>query len=215
MLSIVLNLAPRVGLAHPQCDYPSNGKHLFILSGQSNMNGLDPEASFIPAIKTALGDDNFIVVKDAKGGQPIHRWIKDDNKRNYKPSSAQNGDLYDRLIRKVTKAINGQQLASVSFVWMQGESDANKQSALDYDASLAKLVLQLKTDLGRDNIQVVIGRLSDHGVKSKKFPYWEALRETQVNFANSQPLGAWVDTDDLNDGVNRTGNTVSLSLIHI
>ena len=33
-------------------------------------------------------------------------------------------DLYDRLMSKVNPAIKGKKLASVSFVWMQGERDA-------------------------------------------------------------------------------------------
>ena len=47
------------------------GKHLFILSGQSNMARLKPENSFIPAVESKFGKENVIVVKHAKGGQPI------------------------------------------------------------------------------------------------------------------------------------------------
>jgi len=50
--------------------------HLFILSGQSNMAGLNPQISFTPTVETAFGKENVIVVKDAKGGQPIMRWYK-------------------------------------------------------------------------------------------------------------------------------------------
>ena len=32
------------------------GKHLFILSGQSNMQGHRPEEAFVPAIKVAFGE---------------------------------------------------------------------------------------------------------------------------------------------------------------
>ena len=53
------------------------GSHLFILSGQSNMAGLDPEISFIPTIHEQYGAENAIIVKDALGGQPIRRWYKD------------------------------------------------------------------------------------------------------------------------------------------
>ena len=41
------------------------GKHLFILSGQSNMANLAPNVSFTPAVEAAFGKDNVIVVKDA------------------------------------------------------------------------------------------------------------------------------------------------------
>ena len=53
-----------------------DAKHLFILSGQSNMAGLRPEESFTPAVEAAFGKDHVIVVKDAQGGQPIRRWYK-------------------------------------------------------------------------------------------------------------------------------------------
>ena len=53
------------------------GNHLFILSGQSNMVGLKPEESFTPIIEKKYGKEKIIIVKDAKGGQPIRRWYKE------------------------------------------------------------------------------------------------------------------------------------------
>ena len=50
--------------------------HLFILSGQSNMAGLKPAISFTPTVKKLLARDECIVVKSAKGGEPIRRWYK-------------------------------------------------------------------------------------------------------------------------------------------
>ena len=50
------------------------GKHLFILSGQSNMAGLNPNESFTPTVQKAFGKENVIVVKDALGGRPIRCW---------------------------------------------------------------------------------------------------------------------------------------------
>lgn len=37
------------------CVSKQEGKHLSILSGQSNMEGLKPEESFIPAIEAEFG----------------------------------------------------------------------------------------------------------------------------------------------------------------
>ncbi len=89
-------------------------KHLFILSGQSNMAGLDPDISFTPAVEAAFGKENVIVVKDALGGQPIRRWYK-----AWKPAEGAEpkatGDLYDRLMKKVNAAIEGKEFASVTF----------------------------------------------------------------------------------------------------
>ena len=53
------------------------GKHLFILSGQSNMQGHRPQEAFTPAVEKALGKANVIVIQDALGGQPIQHWWKD------------------------------------------------------------------------------------------------------------------------------------------
>ena len=80
------------------------GKHLFILSGQSNMVGLKPEESFTPIIEKKYSKEKIIIVKDAKGGQPIRRWYNEwefDN-NNLNDSI---GNLYNSLINKVRKAI--------------------------------------------------------------------------------------------------------------
>lgn len=201
-------------LLSPLLTVDANGKdavHLFILSGQSNMAGLDPDESFTPAVQKAFGKENVIVVKDAVGGQPIRRWYKD-----WKPSKGQtppkNGDLYDRLIMKVTQATKDKELASVTFLWMQGERDANEKHGDVYAASLRGLFDQLKTDLKRDDINVVIGRLSDFDMKNERYAHWTMVRKIQVEVAESHPRGAWVDTDDLNDGVNRKGRTIKNDL---
>lgn len=61
------------------CTEKESGRRLFILTGQSNIEGLDPEESFIPAVKAEFGAENINVIKDAIGGQPIRRWFKDYN----------------------------------------------------------------------------------------------------------------------------------------
>lgn len=183
------------------------GSHLFILSGQSNMAGLDPEISFIPKIHERYGAENTIIVMDALGGQPIRRWYK-----NWKPAQGDEpeatGDLYDQLMEKVHAAIQGKRLQTISFLWMQGERDARERHGDVYEKSLDGLVAQLENDLGRKGIHVVIGRLSDFDMANKTYPHWTIVRDAQVAFADSRPKAAWVDTDDLNDGVNKKGEPI-------
>lgn len=181
----------------------ASAKNLFILSGQSNMARLDPNMSFAPAVAAAFGKDNVIVVKDAQGGQPIRRWYK-----KWKPpvgTSVQDeshlGDLYDRLMAKVRQAAKDQELESIVFVWMQGESDAKTRMADVYEASLKGLIQQLRDDLGRQDVCVVIGRLSDHG-NGTSGGGWNKVREVQVKTAHDDPLAAWVDTDEFNGPSN-------------
>jgi len=187
------------------------GKHLFILSGQSNMQGHRPQEAFTPAVEKALGKDKVIVIQDALGGQPIQRWFKNWKSPDGKKPET-NGDLYDRLMSKVKPALKGQKLASVTFIWMQGELDAKMEWGDVYETSLKGLYLQLSKDIGRDDVNFVIGRLSDYDMQNKKYPHWTKIREIQVKLADSNPNFAWVDADDLNDGVNRKGKKIKNDL---
>jgi hypothetical protein len=176
----------------------ADGKtRLFILSGQSNMAGLNPDLSFTPTVKKAFAGDEVIVVKHAVGGQPIRRWYKawkapagTKVKNADKP-----GDLFDVLMKQVAKASKGKNIDSVVFVWMQGERDAKEKLDEVYEASLRGLIDQVEKDLNRKDVHVVIGRLSDH---LKGDPAWDAVRAAQVKVAESNPRFGWVDTDDLN-----------------
>lgn len=186
-------------------------KHLFILSGQSNMARLDPSISFTPAVEKAFGKENVIVVKDAQSGQPIHRWYK-----KWKPAQgdapATTGDLYDRLMKKVNAALKADTFATVTFIWMQGERDAKDKQGDVYAASLKGLIAQLSDDLKRNDINFVIGRLSDSGLVGKSNSQWTLVRKAQVEVAEASPRGAWVDTDDLNDGINEQGKLIQNNL---
>ncbi len=184
-----------------------DGVHLFILSGQSNMAGLKPEESFTPAVETKFGKDHVVVVKDAHGGQPIRRWYKAwKSASGEKPDKT--GDLYDRLLTQVKKAMDGKKIQTVTFLWMQGERDAREKHADVYAASLKGLYAQLSKDLGREDVNLVIGRLSDFDMDNKKYPHWTRIRKVQVEVAEAHDRAAWVNTDDLNDGKNRRGKEI-------
>ncbi|MEM1443764.1 MAG: sialate O-acetylesterase [Verrucomicrobiota bacterium] len=187
------------------------GKHLFVLSGQSNMAGLKPEESFTPAIEAKFGADNVIIVKMAQGGQPIRRWDK-FWKATGEQDPEQIGDLYEVLIKEVKIQTEGQKLQSVTFLWMQGERDAKEQLADHYQASLQRVLAQLKADLEIQELNFVIGRLSDFDLKNERYPHWTRVREIQVAMAEADDRGAWVDTDDLNDGTNRKGKAIQNDL---
>ncbi|CAN5508653.1 hypothetical protein BH10PLA1_BH10PLA1_07320 [soil metagenome] len=197
-------------------DTPAKKVRLFILSGQSNMVGLKEDKSFTPIVTKAFPDDEVIVVKYAEGGQPIRFWYKGwktpADLKLTKPKPL--GYIYDILISKVNDATKGKASpTSVTFVWMQGEADAKKQSTADlYADSLKGLLGQLQKDLGRDDIDFVLGRLSDCGNPGTKaaevVPGWMTIREAQVKFVDDSKQTGWVDTDDLNgkgDGLHYDG----------
>jgi len=185
----------------------AEGKHLFILSGQSNMAGLKPQESFTPTVEKEFGKDKVIIVHNAQGGQPIRRWYKE-----WKPGGGKvaenNGDLYAQLIAKVKVATKGQKIETVTFLWMQGERDAKEGHGSVYEESLKGLIKQFATDLEHKDVNVVIGRLSDYGTKKNGGKDWEKIRKVQEKVATDAAKGAWVDTDDLNDGKARGGKEI-------
>jgi hypothetical protein len=171
---------------------------LFVLSGQSNMAGLDPKVSFTPAVDKEFAGDDVIVVKHAIGGQPIRRWYKKWSLpagATESKGSVANGDLYDQLMQAVAKSLGDKKPDSVAFVWMQGERDAKAGWQAAYYEALRGTIEQLRVDLKHQEIAVVIGRLSDH---LKNDAGWDAVRAAQEKVAADEPLAAWVDTDDLN-----------------
>jgi len=184
--------------------------HLFILSGQSNMAGLNPDLSFTPTVTKALAPEKVIVVKDAMGGQPIRRWYKKwhaPKGKDIKPGKAPWGDLYDRMMKKVNAAVGETRPDTVTFVWMQGERDAKESLADVYSESFRGIIDQLRADLKRDDIHAVIGRISDFDMKDGRYPHWTKIRDIHVKLAETDPRTEWVDTDDLNgekDGLHYT-----------
>ena len=181
--------------------------HLFILSGQSNMAGMDPETGFMTEAKKLFKDEKVVYIKVAKGGQPICRWLEewqDIAKKNgldenhikrihkggkvefYKPIL----DQYKGMLKKHPK------FESVTFCWMQGERDASGGADAAYKDALKLLITHLRRDLKRPDMNFVIGRISDAALER---PSWVAVRNAQHEIANEDPRGAWVDVDDLND----------------
>jgi hypothetical protein len=176
---------------------------LFVLSGQSNMKGLDPAVSFTPAIEKAFPENENVIVKVAASGQLIRLWYK-----KWTPPQGQSavgggrtGQTYDALMAAVKKEMEGKPSpVSITFVWMQGEADGMTPGyGKQYKEALEGLIGQLRADLGRKDIDVVIGRISDHQAKSEKYPDWDAVRKVEVDYAEANPRAAWVDTDDLNN----------------
>ena len=77
------------------------------------------------------------------------------------------GDLYDLIMSQSVKpAMQGKTIDTVTFVWMQGESDGIELHGEPpgrgkiYAANLRGLIAQLAGDLKRPDLNVVIGRIS-------------------------------------------------------
>ena len=113
---------------------------------------------------------------------------------------------------RVRAAIKGKKILSVNFIWMQGEKDAVTSQTAVYRESFLGLLKQLEHDLGRTDVNVVIGRLSDytpHPSKGyEKQKEWKQMRELQMNMAKELTNAAWVNCDDLNNMKNKKTNKI-------
>jgi len=184
-----------------------SGKHLFILSGQSNMARFKPALWFTPGISQALGADNVIVSFHAQGGQPISKWYK-EWKSGKGETDPETGKIYDAMMEATKAKIEGEKIRTATFVWMQGEADSKAKNSDVYLASLYGLKKQLEQDLNRTDLNFIIGRLSDSGLyrrrdkKRVENPHWEGIRKAQQAFADASQRAVWIDTDDLNGEKN-------------
>ena len=180
-------------------------RHLFILSGQSNMTG-GLKAGFAQKVEDTYGKENVVVVHHSKSGRGIRFWDKDyrfpDGYRfpgkgvPSERSKQQHGQEYGPLIGKVREAIEGKSFDTATFVWMQGESDGGRGLGSVYEESFLRLLRRIKEDLERKDLGFVIGRINDSRIND---PNWRHVREVQVKLAKDSPNGEWIDTDDLSD----------------
>ena len=175
---------------------------LFILSGQSNMAGMNESATFLPAIVKAFPDDEIIIVKDSQSGQPICKWYKDWKPiGEFKAAGWRPGvnKLYKRLMENVNKAIEGKNIDTCAFVWMQGEADAKNGQSENYKESLLGLINDIRRDIKQPNMVATIGRLSDYKVGDA---HWDRLRSVQMELAKEHTSINCVDTDAFNGPAN-------------
>ena len=71
------------------------------------------------------------------------------------------------MMDAVKKKTAGKTYDTVTFVWMQGESDSGNPDP--YFDSFNRVVARLKADLKIESLNIVIGRLSDYGIEK---PTW-------------------------------------------
>ena len=198
-----LGLALALVFIAPVCaGEKKTGKHLFILSGQSNMTGA-VKAAFTAHVEEQYGKENSVVVMRMKSGRGIRFWVADydqpaDRGLTEKKMTS-NGMEYKPLIEAALAAVKAQSFDTVGFIWMQGESDANNRLSEVYEESFLKLVGQLRKDLKRVDLYYVIGRINDYAKSRPDNVHWKRVRETQIKLGKT-PGNAWIDTDDLNGG---------------
>lgn len=187
--------------------------HVFILSGQSNMAGMNPKLGFEPEAKKLFPDAEVVYFKVARGGQPIRLWVSQWNNiaaKHQLATKAKGTKYYEPILKQYNDVFEKHpKPASVTFCWMQGERDAREKLSAAYADALSQLIANLRKDLKQPEMNFVIGRLSDFG--KSDHTHWQDIRKVQVDVAANDKRGAWVDCDDLN---NKEKNGVKRDDLH-
>ena len=192
------------GIVSCGCAAADRPVHLFILSGQSNMARLDPETCFLPEARALLRDATVVHIKVAVGGAPIRFWLPEWDAIAEAAGVSQRNEkgpiLYERILAEVANLQRQHgSFASITFCWSQGGRDAKTGLEAAYEAALTRLIANLRRDLKRPDMNVVISRSSDHDPGEPWRKGWERIQNIQMKVAREDPHGAWVFSDDLND----------------
>lgn len=151
-------------------------------------HGVGPALAFGKAMAEKDATVTIGLVPTAVGGTPLKRWEK-------------GADLYENAVARAKLAMKDGVLAGV--LWHQGESNTGaKDSAHDYGVRLAKMISDLRNDLGAPNLPFVVGELGDfliHRTKSEPLPLATSINAQLNAIPQHVPHTACVSAKGLKD----------------
>ncbi len=235
LVALVVGFHREAAADEPAIKLPTKEQfHLYLLIGQSNMagrgkieqqdktphprvlkltkentwaRGIDPlhfdkpqiagvglGSSFGRTMADADPDVTIGLIPCAVGGTPLVRWQKD-------------GDLYKQAVERAKIAMKDGTLKGI--LWHQGENDAGREeTAKTYSERLAKMIADLREELGVKDCPFVAGKLGEflaRESKDGKPNYWPLVNEQLDVVAKTVLHVAVVSSGDLKhngDGVH-------------
>lgn len=155
-----------------------------------------PELSFGADLAALYPNDQLAFVKFAVGGTDLFsQWTTPTGPNGEFPLG---GPLWIALKQHIDDAradLNalGYVHQIDGFIWMQGESDADKRfRANAYQTKLTNFIASMRDHTGRPDMPFVLGRIRNAGQ-----PHAQKVRDAQVAVASADPDTCWFDTDDL------------------
>lgn len=151
--------------------------------------GFGPEIGLARTLAAKSGA-KLAVVKAAFSGTGIQR--------DWNPESEdKEGACYRALIEETQSAVaaakkNGNNLRLKAFVWVQGESDANKNDAPKYAERLAHMIASLREDLDAPELVALVAVNTKFG--GGKNAFMPKIIEAQQAVAAKDPRCVYVDT---------------------
>ena len=161
-----------------------------------------PESFFGPELMVGneladlYPDEQCVLIKFAVGGTDLFsQWTTPTSPTGEFPDG---GVLWIQLKQHIDDALaeldaRGYEYQIDGFIWMQGESDADKAfRANAYATKLTNFIASMRTHTGRADLPFILARIRNAGQ-----PHAETVRTAQVTVANADPNTCWFDTDDL------------------
>jgi hypothetical protein len=174
--------------------FKSDGITKLISNRYSNRFG--PELSFAKTISQHFTGKKIAIIKYAVGGTGLHLNTGYDNwSPDFIEGNGQN--QYDYVLNTFNNALSvsdidgdgeADTLIPAGIIWMQGEADANasKAAANAYLANLTRLMGLLRTAFGKEDIPVIIGKITDSQASTTPLmPFIKQVHLAQQEFVKN------------------------------
>jgi hypothetical protein len=133
---------------------------------EPELAGLDCGVSFAKELRSGLSDNiEIILVPCAVGGSSIDQWLNNLPRKNIK--------LYSNFMKRVN-AVKSKGIIK-GILWHQGESDAHQDKLPDYQSKLEKLIQKFRTDIGDENLTILVGELGEYTDSEGRRNNWKVL----------------------------------------
>jgi hypothetical protein len=167
-------------------------------SGRCGKDEIGPELTLGRALADAYPNHQIALLKHAAGGTSMDGWNPDDT------GPADESHMYVGLTEKMSDALMaltdaGKEFEVAGLFWEQGGGDGRDLGlAESYATNLQNFIATIRDDFnGGPGMPFVIGRSNSFLQTSGGYPYMNMVRDAQVDVANSDPVGAWINGDDL------------------
>ncbi len=117
--------------------------------------GVGPGLSFARTLLKTDPNINIGMIPAARGGSNIREW------------KARNDGFYAWAMQRAKKAGENGTLRGI--LWHQGEADCTDENTAAYAGRFSAMIQQMRTDLGNENLPVVIGELGYFNPTHEKF----------------------------------------------
>lgn len=160
------------------------------------------ELSFADSLSKNLGNKKIAIIKYSVGGTGL---ALKSGYGNWSPDfvEGQGKNQYDYALKTIENAfsqhdIDGDgepdKLIPAGIIWMQGEADAHTSvhTANAYLDNLKRLMALLRASLRKDDIPIIIGKITNSKLEKNIMPYYERVQTAQRLFSEQDICAAYM-----------------------